>query len=114
MELELRQKDMDMGQSLYDHIAGYIDAALNRFANRINRVTIRLVDINGPRGGIDKQCRIAVQLSKGKTIRTGNTNTNMIAATYFAVDRAAHAISRELKRRRKFSRKLRSRGSDDE
>jgi putative sigma-54 modulation protein len=114
VELELRQKDMDIGQSLHDHIADYIDTALRRFANRINRVTVWLIDINGPRGGIDKQCRIAVQLSKGKTIRMGHTNTNLVAAIYFAVDRAAHAISRELKRRRKNSRKMRYLGSDEE
>jgi putative sigma-54 modulation protein len=114
VELELRQKDMDIGQSMHEHISDYIDTALSRFANRINRVTIWLVGINGMRGGIDKQCRIAVQLSKGKTIRTGHTNTNMVAAIYFAVDRAAHAISRELKRRRNHSRKLRYQGFDDE
>ncbi len=114
VELELRQKDIVIGQSLYDHIARYIDAALRRFAGRIHRVTIWLADINGPRGGIDKQCRIAVQLSKGKTIRAGNTNTNLVAAAYFAVDRAAYAVSRELRRRRKFSRKMRSRGSEEE
>jgi putative sigma-54 modulation protein len=114
MELELRQKDIVIGQSLQEHIAGYIDAALRRFAGRIYRVTIWLADINGSRGGIDKQCRIAVQLSKGKTIRTENTNTNVAAATYYAVDRAAYAICREIKRRRRISRKTRSHDSDDE
>jgi ribosomal subunit interface protein len=114
MELDLRQKDLNIGQSLYDHIASYIEAALKRFANRINRVTIWLVDINGSRGGIDKQCRITIQLSKGRTIRAENTNTNVAAAAYFAVDRAAYAICREIKRRQRISRKTRIHGSDDE
>jgi putative sigma-54 modulation protein len=112
MELEFRQKDLDLGQSRYDQIASYISVALNRFSKRINRVTIWLVDTNGSRGGVDKQCRIAVYLSKGKTIRAKNTNTNLIAAIYFAVDRAASAIRREIQRRRRFNRNLRSHGSD--
>jgi putative sigma-54 modulation protein len=114
MELELRQKDLMIGQPLQDQLASYLDNALRRFAKQIYRVTIWLIDTNGPRGGIDKQCRIYVQLSKGKTIRVGHTNTNLVAAIYFAVDRAAYAVSREIKRRRKHDHAMRSWGSADE
>jgi ribosomal subunit interface protein len=114
MELELRQKDLNIGQSAYEHITGCIEAALRRFAHRINRVTIWLVDNKGSHGGIDKKCRISVQMSKGRTIRAENRNTSLAAAAYFAVDKAAYAICRELNRRRRRTRKMRFLGFSDE
>jgi putative sigma-54 modulation protein len=114
MKLEIHQKNMNIERSLYDHITDHIHTALARFASKINRVTIWLVDINGPRGGIDKQCRIAVQLLKGKTIRTDHTTIDLVAAAYSAIDRAAYIISQELKRRQSCSRKIKSQELEDE
>ena len=37
--------------------------ALGRFADRVRSLTVRLSDINGPRGGRDKRCTIAVRLA---------------------------------------------------
>lgn len=36
--------------------------ALGRFAGRVQSVTIRLGDVNGPRGGVDKTCAATVRL----------------------------------------------------
>jgi putative sigma-54 modulation protein len=107
MELLLRHKRVNIGQSLREYIAGHIDTVLGRFADRIRRVTIYLVDVNGPRGGIDKRCNIAVQLVEGGTIRAGNVNTHLVAAIYYAADRAARAVRRESQRRRKLARQSR-------
>jgi putative sigma-54 modulation protein len=107
VDLELRHRGIAIGQSLYDLIASHIQSALGRFAHRIRGVTVQLMDTNGQRGGIDKQCGIAVRLSGGKTIRAREVNTQVVAAFYFAVDRAACAVSRELARRVKRARRRR-------
>ena len=39
-----------------------LDFALGRFGGRISQVTVGLEDLNGPRGGADKRCRLAVRL----------------------------------------------------
>jgi putative sigma-54 modulation protein len=104
MELVLRHKHMIVGRSLRNYVAGHTETVLARFADRIGRVTIYLADMNGPRGGVDKRCNIAVQLVGGKTVRVGNTNTHLVAAIYYATDRAAQAVGRESKRRRKLAR----------
>ncbi len=36
---------------------------LGKYAGSIERVTVRVSDVNGPRGGVDKSCRIKVVLS---------------------------------------------------
>ena len=101
MNLELRYKGITLGQSLHDLIASHVQSALGRFAHRVRGVTVQLTDTNGRRGGIDKSCGIAVRLASGKTIRAVGLNTQVVAAFYFAVDRAAYAVGRELERRRK-------------
>lgn len=107
MELELRHKGIASGPSFHDLIASHIQSALGRFAHRINGVTVQLTDTNGPRGGIDKCCGIAVRLSGGKTIRARELNTQAVAAFYYAVDRVACDVSRELQRRLKRARRKR-------
>jgi putative sigma-54 modulation protein len=101
MELELRHKGVKIGQSFRDRITSHIQSALGRFAQRIRGVRILLTDINGQRGGVDKYCGIAVQLSGGRTIRAQDLNTQAEAAFYFAMDSAAQAVGRELERRHK-------------
>ena len=40
-----------------------LGAKLGKYANSIERVSVRVEDVNGPRGGVDKICRIKVVLS---------------------------------------------------
>ena len=101
MELELRQKDVAVEPSLHDLIAGHVQSALGRFADRIRGVSVQLADTNGQRGGVDKHCGIAVRLNDGKVIRAHDHNTHVIAAFYFALDRVAYAVSRTFQRRRR-------------
>jgi ribosome-associated translation inhibitor RaiA len=70
-------------------------------AHGIRAVTVHLMDVTGSSGAADNRCGIAVTLNSGKTLRTRNVNTQVIAAFYFALDRAARAVRRELERRRR-------------
>jgi ribosome-associated translation inhibitor RaiA len=99
--LEVQRKGISVRRSLLDAISKQIDEALSRFAGRIRRVSICLSDTNGPRGGVDKDCSIAVQLVRGKTLRARQSDANLLAATNLAADRVTHALRRELERRRK-------------
>jgi ribosome-associated translation inhibitor RaiA len=59
-----------------------------------------LEDVNGPRRGIDKQCRILVNIKGGKTIKVEDLDVDMIAAVNRAADRLGQVVSREVDRRR--------------
>ncbi len=74
--------------------------ALGRFAPRVGRVTITLADVNGPRGGPDRRCRVVVGLSPRGRVIAEVTDRSYAAASCRAADRAAHAVGRELERRR--------------
>ncbi|WP_437687855.1 hypothetical protein [Sorangium sp. So ce176] len=45
------------------HVRQTLAAKLGRFAPRIERLTVRFTDVNGPRGGVDVACDVKVVLS---------------------------------------------------
>jgi putative sigma-54 modulation protein len=107
MQLEIRRKGVRLDQLVREQIADQIDVACAKFAGRIRRIMILLLDTNGPRGGPDKRCQIAVQLSQGATVRSECTDTNFTAAIHLATDRVTHTVSRVLERRKQSVRRTR-------
>ena len=61
---------------------------------------MHLEDINGPKGGIDKQCRVLVNLKGGKTLKIEDVDADITVAVNRAADRLGHVISREIDKRR--------------
>jgi ribosome-associated translation inhibitor RaiA len=74
--------------------------ALGRFEGRVNVVTARLADLNGPRGGVDKRCRISVAVRAGDPVLVEDADTDLYAAIDRAAERAGRAVWRQLARRR--------------
>ncbi|MBN1854400.1 MAG: hypothetical protein JW829_16840, partial [Pirellulales bacterium] len=74
------------GVALEKDLQEFIDLrlhfALGRFADIIDRVSIRIEDTNGPRGGIDKRCRIVVKLRgfQREQVTIDDHDTNSYAA----------------------------------
>jgi len=84
----------------------YIDRrlyfALGRFGPAIDHVSVRVGDVNGPRGGVDKHCQILVKLraSGSNPIAVDDNDENLHAAVARATDRVGRAVGRALERRR--------------
>ena len=84
----------------------YIDRrlyfALGRFGPAIDHVSIRVGDINGPRGGVDKHCQIVVKLraSGNGKIAIEDRDENLYAAIARTTARAGRTVARTLERKR--------------
>jgi len=100
MWLDIRSQDLDIGQGLRGHIERRLRFALGRFGPRVSRVTVYLADLNGPRGGIDKRCRIVVRLQRSGQVFVEDTDTDLEAVVDRAADRVGQSVSRHLERRR--------------
>jgi putative sigma-54 modulation protein len=92
------------GFVLTEGLRGYIMQRL-RYAlpyadDHIQRISVRLYDANGPRGGIDKGCRIQIVLKHLGVIVIDNIEPDLYAAIKRAIDRAGWVITRRLARRR--------------
>ena len=98
MQCEIRAKDVSISQALCNHIERRLRFALDRFASRIRQVRVKLADPNGPRGGIDRCCKLAISLDRSSTIVMESQASNVYAAIDCIADRAATYIGRRLKR----------------
>lgn len=100
MQLEMRGVNYDLDDSLRDYIKRRLRFALGRFAARIHRLKVQLTDLNGPRGGLDKRCRIAVALVPRGAVMVEGQGDDPFALIAEAAKRAGRAVRRELERRR--------------
>jgi len=72
---------------------------LGKFANAIVRVTVRIEDVNGPRGGIDKACRVKVVLSGLPSVVVEKKDASQDAAIDGALSAVERAVRRSVQKR---------------
>jgi ribosome-associated translation inhibitor RaiA len=83
-----------------------------KFAASIERVSVRLEDVNGPRGGIDHVCRIKVVLSGLPSVFYEKREASFQALVDGAIAGVERALRRRLQRRRMAPIKKRGRTSE--
>jgi putative sigma-54 modulation protein len=107
MQFEIHTKNIKISQPLRVHIERRLSFALERFAVRIARVCVRVGDQNGPKGGVDKRCRVAIVLLPSTTIVMEDQDANIYTAIDRVADKAGRCIGRSLKRRTSGRRHMR-------
>ena len=83
-----------------DNIARKLGMRLGKFASSIERVSVRLSDVNGPRGGVDHTCLIKVVLSGLPSVVVERRDSALQRAVDGAIDATAQAVRRSVQRRR--------------
>jgi len=83
---------------------------LGKFAASVERVSVRLEDVNGPRGGIDHVCRIKVVLSGLPSVFYEKRGASLQAVVDGAIAGVERALRRRLQRRHMAPIKKRGRG----
>ena len=83
-----------------DYIARKLGMKLGKFVASIERITVRLTDTNGPKGGPDQRCQIKVVLSGLPSAVVNETDSTLPRTIDRAVDAAGIAVRRRLQRRR--------------
>lgn len=108
MKLELHSSRVAVSKSTEAYVERRLAFALGRFDDVVESVVVSLADINGPRGGIDKSCRMRVKLLGQKTpVIADVLDLEIRAAVDLAAERVGRAVARRLDRRtsRRFSDK---------
>jgi hypothetical protein len=97
---DVRSHRMLFADALESFTKERLNAALRRFRRYVERVTVYISDVNGPRGGTDKHVRMIVRLRPSGTVVITAEESNVLAAIVGAARRAAHATKRQLRRKR--------------
>ena len=96
----IRAVGAELESSDRDYIRGKLGRKLGKFATSIERISVRVEDINGPRGGVDKRCRIKVVLSGLPSVMAEERRDTVQAAVDAALATAERAVRHPVRRRR--------------
>jgi ribosome-associated translation inhibitor RaiA len=80
-------------------IRSQLGRALRPMATRIERVSLRFDDVNGPRGGIDTRCRVRVVLSGQDSVMVEQRGRSAEHAIALATPRLRRSLQRSVERR---------------
>ena len=89
-----------MGSVGRDHVRRKLGVKLGKFSSSIERVSVRIKDVNGPRGGVDQLCQIKVVLHGLPSVVFENRDTSLNAAVDVALSGVQRAVRRATQRRR--------------
>ncbi len=92
MEIRLFDGSIKTSQAQYEYVMNKVGAAAARLKDAPCTVEVRLVDLNGPKGGVDKQCSIVVTPPGQGTLRV----EEQAADYYAAIDAAAATLKKSL------------------
>ena len=100
MELSIRTHGLDLSDPFKAYTARRLRFSLGEFVTELDGVEVRLGDINGPRGGIDKTCAIKVILRRFGVVFARAAGDDVYSTVDHAAARIRSVVSRTLSRRR--------------
>ncbi len=103
MRMDIQCQGFTLTPGLEDYVRKRLGYTLGRAADVITGVRVRLDDINGPRGGADKRCRLELRLKSQPSVIVEDVEADLYLAIDRATDRASRTLDRRLDRRRRFA-----------
>jgi ribosome-associated translation inhibitor RaiA len=98
MEIRLFDGSIKTSQAQHDYVMTVVGAAAGRLRDATCTVDVRLTDVNGPKGGIDKQCSIVVTPPGLATLRVEEQAGDYYAAINAAAATLKKSLARSLER----------------
>jgi putative sigma-54 modulation protein len=95
MRIDLQCDGGEPPQGLRDYVARKMRVAIGRFRDHIQWARIKVADVNGPSGEVDKRCVVQLRLRNRPDVIFAITELEARSA----VDRAAERLSQVLARR---------------
>ena len=98
MQIDIQARNFSLTDALRSHAERRLRFAMTCCDDRIQRVVMRLSDINGPRGGADKRCHLQVVLAGLSDVVIEDIEADLYVAIDRACDRAGRTVVRKISR----------------
>lgn len=98
MKIDIQALDFDLTDALLSYTRDRINYLLSSRFDQIQGITVRLGDVNGPRGGVDKSCTVSISLPRLKEVVIEDIQADLYVAISRAMDRASRTVNRRLTR----------------
>jgi ribosomal subunit interface protein len=104
MKVLLRGVHLSLSDGLKSYVQEHLVDHIERlYDDEAAEIDISLVDNNGPKGGVDKDCRVTVRLPGLSAIHVTETAETLHQAIDAVRDRLGNTLKRTLERRRDVS-----------
>lgn len=119
MMMNVNFRNIDGDASTVNYINQRLSFALARTQHEVRSTAVTLSDVNGPKGGLDKQCKIVLKANGLKEIVISERQPDVHQAINRGIARASQNLARQLKRKQqskrgKFISKLPEQATEDE
>lgn len=99
MKLIVNSRHIQASSEIHAHIDRRIAFAFSRSRKHVRTLLVKLTDINGPKGGIDKQCKVVVRLYSQPSIVIVERQADIHHAIDRCITRASRNLMQQLKRK---------------
>lgn len=96
MEVVMRTRSQESEKWPVSDWASLVQEALGRFGAKIQRVQVTLSDVNGPRGGLDKECRLVIHPRRMPPIVIHDRDSNPGSLIHRVAGRASYALGQRI------------------
>jgi len=99
MNIEIRATNVEVTTALEEHITRKIRGAVGAERDHLDRVLVRICDVNGPKGGRDIHCHVVARL-RGRTLVVHDLGGDAFEAAANAAARLSELMVSVIERHR--------------
>jgi putative sigma-54 modulation protein len=96
MLVNIQSRHFSLSEALSKYVQSKVQIMLSRYESKINSINVSLFDINGPKGGEDKCCKIIIKINGTTSIVVQETAEDLYDAINTCSRRARRAVKRQL------------------
>ena len=100
MNVDVRFRNLKSSSFLRAHATRSAHSHLGRFGQAMRSVTVRIGDLNGPRGGLDKRCQVTIRGPRIPLLAVEEVASDAYAAVDLAMARIKRTVSTTLAKAR--------------
>lgn len=98
MELTVTDLNVDLSKKSKRQIRHKIRRMFERVCDKVYAIKVVINDINGPKGGMDKICRVIIRAKGSKDVIVTVNKESSMAAVHTALSRARATLLKKVKR----------------
>lgn len=95
MKIDIQAQKLKLGQTFKQNVKVKIRRLFQHNSDDVNRINITVADVNGPKGGEDKVCKVNVSVGGGQNILVSARDSSAYKAVTQAVKKASATLSRQ-------------------
>ncbi|MFT6310071.1 MAG: ribosomal subunit interface protein [Porticoccus sp.] len=96
MIVNIQARHFDLTPELKSYVESKIRLMMSRYKNKIIKISVSLSDVNGPKGGEDRCCKIVINPENIPSIVVQETAASMVEAVNICTHRAKRIVNRNL------------------